>query len=234
MPPASSPAPRQQRFTQPATARPVAIVAAPARGIDIDLPEVVIADNEVKTFAALVASIRQSRFDCAVPAAPNPDTPLEIKELPPVEPLEIEPIVRVAALQPKENARDEEACSDGGLAAIVCGSRAVLPWRRAAQEPSSPTSPKKVQNVPLELQVVIARYQGDKRVSSLPYVLSLKSGLNSTFAAGHGASLRLGSRVPIRTQVVTPRRRWEAGNHVELSQLRKCGDEHRWRRHCSR
>jgi hypothetical protein len=35
----------------------------------------------------------------AVPAAPNPDTPLEIKELPPVEPLEIEPIVKLAALQ---------------------------------------------------------------------------------------------------------------------------------------
>ena len=42
------------------------------------------------------------------------------------------------------------------------------------QEPSSPTSPKKVQNVPLELQVVISRYQGEKRISSLPWdVLSL-------------------------------------------------------------
>jgi hypothetical protein len=69
------------------------------RRIDIDLPEVVIADNEVKTFAALVASIRQRRFDVIVPAAPNPNTPLEIKELPPAEALEIEPIVRVAALQ---------------------------------------------------------------------------------------------------------------------------------------
>jgi hypothetical protein len=61
----------------------------------------VIADNEVATFASLVASIRQRRFDAAVPAMPNPDTPLEIKELPPVELLEIEPIVRVAALQPE-------------------------------------------------------------------------------------------------------------------------------------
>jgi hypothetical protein len=91
------------------------------------------------------------------------------------------------------------------LAAIVCGSTRGTAMAQAAQEPSSPTSPKKVQNIPLELQVVIARYQGDKRVSSLPYVLSLKSGLNSTFRQpGQGASLRLGSRVPIRTQVVTP------------------------------
>jgi hypothetical protein len=93
--------PQPRPLRQQATARPVAFDIAPARGIDIDLPEVVIADNEVTTFASLVASIRQSRFDAAVPAMPNPDTPLEIKELPPVELLEIEPIVRVAALQPE-------------------------------------------------------------------------------------------------------------------------------------
>jgi len=75
------------------------VAAATERRIDIDLPEVVIADNEVKTFAALVASLRQSRFDAPVPAAPDAVTRLEIKELPPVEPLEIEPIVKVAALQ---------------------------------------------------------------------------------------------------------------------------------------
>jgi hypothetical protein len=71
------------------------------RRIDIDLPDVVIAENEVRTFASLVESIRQSRFAAAVPEVPNPDTPLEIKELPSVEWLEIEPIVRVAALQPE-------------------------------------------------------------------------------------------------------------------------------------
>lgn len=59
------------------------------------------------------------------------------------------------------------------------------------------------QNVPLELQVVIARYQGDKRVSSLPYVLSLKSNAPNTGIPAN-SSLRLGSRVPIRTQIATP------------------------------
>jgi hypothetical protein len=67
--------------------------------IDLSVPEVMVAENEAKTFAALVASLRQSRFDVAVPAAPDPFRPLEIKELPPVEPLEIEPIVRLASLQ---------------------------------------------------------------------------------------------------------------------------------------
>jgi len=74
-----------------------------------------------------------------------------------------------------------------------------------AQQPE----PKGVkQNIPLELQVVVSRYQGDKRISSLPYVLSLKtgptSGSTSQFRPGYGASLRLGSQVPIRTLSATP------------------------------
>lgn len=92
--PSPRPVPEQVR-----TVRAVAAAIERDRAIDIDLPEVVLADNEVKTFASLVTRIRQSRFDVAIPASPNPDTPLEVKELPPVEPLEIEPIVKVAALQ---------------------------------------------------------------------------------------------------------------------------------------
>lgn len=79
--------------------RPLALAVAADRAIEIDFPKVVIAENEARTFASLVTSVRQSRFDVAVPSAPDPDRPLEIKELPPVEPLEIEPIVRVAVLQ---------------------------------------------------------------------------------------------------------------------------------------
>jgi hypothetical protein len=78
----------------------------------------------------------------------------------------------------------------------------------SAQPPAAQASSaqKPAQNVPLEVQVVIARYQGEKRISSLPYVLSLKSSLGSAGfrQPGQGAQLRLGSRVPIRTQVVTP------------------------------
>lgn len=89
------------------------------------------------------------------------------------------------------------------LVAMVCGStRSVV--AQVASESPSPTSPRKVQNIPLELQVVISRYQGEKRISSLPYVLSLKSFTNSNRAGFAGASLRLGSRVPIRSQVFTP------------------------------
>jgi len=94
-----APAPVQSIHRQPATLRIVAVAASPDRPIDIDLPDVVIAENEVKAYTTLVSSIRRSRFDVAVPAAPDPNTPLEIKELPAVEPIEIEPIVRLAVLQ---------------------------------------------------------------------------------------------------------------------------------------
>ena len=90
------------------------------------------------------------------------------------------------------------------LAAMVCGPTRGTAVAQVPQEPSSPTSPKKVQNIPLELQVVISRYQGEKRISSLPYVLSLKSFGNSIRSGIAGASLRLGSRVPIRQQTFVP------------------------------
>jgi hypothetical protein len=92
------------------------------------------------------------------------------------------------------------------LVVMVCGSTRSTAVAQEAppSQPPSPTSPKKVQNIPLELQVIISRFQGEKRISSLPYVLSLKSFTNSNRAGFAGASLRLGSRVPIRSQVFAP------------------------------
>jgi hypothetical protein len=109
-PPASSPAPQQRRLTQQATARPVAIGAAPAHGIDIDLPEVVIADNEAKTFASLVAGLREVRFDATAPGTLDPDKPIEIQEMAVpspviVEPIDIEPIVKLAGALQSEGER---------------------------------------------------------------------------------------------------------------------------------
>ena len=93
------------------------------------------------------------------------------------------------------------------MAATVWISTAAI---SAAQPPDAPQpkpitpGAKAAQNVPLELQVVISRYQGEKRISSLPYVLSLKSAPLSQRRGDWGAMLRLGSRVPVRTQVFTP------------------------------
>ena len=81
-----------------ARARAGAVTAAPNRRAEIDLPEVLIAENEARTFARLLTSLRQDGFEAAVPELPNPDTPLEVRELP-VEHIEIEPLVTLAALR---------------------------------------------------------------------------------------------------------------------------------------
>jgi hypothetical protein len=94
-PAASSAAPIRTRQG----ARAAVPAAVPVRAIDIDLPEVMPGENEVNAYTALVVSIRQRRFDVVVPTAPDPSAPIEVKELPPVEPLEIEPIVRLATLE---------------------------------------------------------------------------------------------------------------------------------------
>ena len=90
------------------------------------------------------------------------------------------------------------------LVITVCGPTSSIAVAQEPPQPPSPTNPKKVQNIPLELQVIISRYQGEKRISSLPYVLSLKSFTNSNRAGFAGASLRLGSRVPLRVQMFAP------------------------------
>ena len=50
--------------------------------------------------------------------------------------------------------------------------------------------------VPLKVQVVIARYEGDKKVSSLPYTMSVT-------ANGDPVRLRMGSQIPVPSTTYT-------------------------------
>jgi hypothetical protein len=68
------------------------------------------------------------------------------------------------------------------LAALFILAAAVT---TTAQNPA-PAKPM----IPLKVQVVIARYEGDKKVSSLPYTLSVT-------ANADGVRLRMGSQIPI-------------------------------------
>ena len=52
-------------------------------------------------------------------------------------------------------------------------------------------------NVPLRVQIAISRYQGEKRISSMPYELSVRTGAGEP-------SLRLGARVPVPTTMFAP------------------------------
>ena len=51
------------------------------------------------------------------------------------------------------------------------------------------------------MQLVISRYQGEKRVSSLPYTLSMKA---TTLGRGPLARLNLGARVPVPMPMIAP------------------------------
>jgi hypothetical protein len=80
----------------------------------------------------------------------------------------------------------------------------------AAQEPPPPQPPQASQPpggpkipapIPLKVTVVLSRYQGDKRVSSMPYVLGVMA---SGWGAGPKTALRMGVEVPVaQTRITT-------------------------------
>ena len=67
---------------------------------------------------------------------------------------------------------------------------------RAQDKPATPPPAAKAPTVvtPLKVQVVISRYQGEKKISSLPYTLSVNGDSNAPRAA---ANLRMGASVPL-------------------------------------
>ena len=60
-----------------------------------------------------------------------------------------------------------------------------------SQEKPAPAAPKPAPAAvtPLKVQVVVSRFQGEKKLSSLPYTLSVN--------AGSRATLRMGAKVPV-------------------------------------
>lgn len=57
--------------------------------------------------------------------------------------------------------------------------------------------------VPIDLEVVISRYQGDKRTSSLPYALTVNTKYVSDVEGAPMTSLRMGGEVPLPTMSFT-------------------------------
>jgi len=68
-----------------------------------------------------------------------------------------------------------------------------MPGRAQEQKPAGSLPPP----LTIKVQVVLARYQGDKKVSSLPYTLTMNTDERNHYTSR--ASLRVGTQVPITT-----------------------------------
>jgi Bacterial type II and III secretion system protein len=77
----------------------------------------------------------------------------------------------------------------GAIVAFSVASSAVVP----AQD-----KPAAKEIVPVRVQVVISRYQGDKRLGNMPFTLSVNAN-EMAGAAPRTASLRMGVQVPVST-----------------------------------
>jgi len=74
----------------------------------------------------------------------------------------------------------------------------------------------RVPTIPLRIQVVISRYEGEKKLSSMPYMLSVNAGRN--------ASLRMGISVAVPSTSYTPIAAGGAGvNPITSYQYREIG-----------
>lgn len=84
------------------------------------------------------------------------------------------------------------------LRAVVVLSLLVSAAPGFAQTPPKPAAetPRAATIAPVRVQVVIARYQGDKRISSLPYTMSV----NAVPTRGVG-QIRIGADVPLSTSL---------------------------------
>lgn len=78
--------------------------------------------------------------------------------------------------------------------AIVALATVVTTAEVRGQEPSRPAL------TPLEVEIVISRFQGDKRISSVPYLMSVNAGEDYS----GGTSLQMGTDVPVPTTTIAP------------------------------
>ena len=83
------------------------------------------------------------------------------------------------------------------LSAVIVSCLVLPAISTGAQEPPAGSRQAAARQVPLRVNLVVSRYQGEKKVSSLPYTLSVVANDNDK------TSLRMGVDVPIPTTVIS-------------------------------
>ncbi len=91
---------------------------------------------------------------------------------------------------------------------IIAASLTLAPFSASGQtrEPVAQAAPSQrpVPIIPLKIEIVVSRYQGDKKISSLPYTLAVNANdgtilPDGRFSAYSVARLRTGAKVPVAT-----------------------------------
>jgi hypothetical protein len=86
------------------------------------------------------------------------------------------------------------------LAAVIAAFAVTNALAQDIPKPSPPEKPAggAASMVPLNVQLVLSRYQGEKKISSMPYMLGVLTNAQKT-------SLRVGTQVPVVTTVFGPK-----------------------------
>jgi hypothetical protein len=84
-------------------------------------------------------------------------------------------------------------------------------------------------DTPLKIQVVISRYEGEKKISSLPYSLTVTGGGSGPERSVGGpnfvgrANLRMGAKIPIAATTFTPATDGKAASAIQSFQYQDVG-----------
>ena len=102
------------------------------------------------------------------------------------EKAKVDPIAEMAARQAEAVARAQQKVAEEA--------------RRADIERARALEAKANELIPVDVEVVISRYQGDKKVSSLPYFLAVNAGERP-----QNTKLRMGANVPVPASSFSPK-----------------------------
>jgi len=94
--------------------------------------------------------------------------------------------------------RKLQALVCAGLVSLTAGTGLVAqaPKDEGPKPPTLLATPAVPALVPLSIQVVLSRYQGEKKVSSLPYTLAVNAN-SLQHARGEKSRLRMGAQIPV-------------------------------------
>ncbi|HET7218213.1 MAG TPA: hypothetical protein VFJ02_09190 [Vicinamibacterales bacterium] len=84
------------------------------------------------------------------------------------------------------------------MALVACAVTPIVAQDLPIEKQQQMMVPSPGSQVPLNVQFVLSRYQGEKKISSMPYMLGVLSNSQKT-------SLRIGTQVPVVMSVIGPK-----------------------------